>query len=361
MKKIINVDHKPDPSKEKIFFGDYGNFLRIDHVLHPVARRLKEYSEGNVWFVREIDYTNDTFENLTDVAKRIFKLNIAFQTLMDSGVTSGMNVTMQQILTSPVWSLVYNRIASEEAVHSESYPYALIEMFGSEEAEHILDLVYEDPFIKDRLNMEVGVFQCVDDLCIRGSKADDRAKESILRLLLVIYVLESLKFPFSFFITFTINKVFDSSIQGVSRLIKLIAHDELTFHVPVSRAILKILREEEDQGFTHLFKNGFFDAEARDLFGSAVDSELSWTTYLLADGELPGFNYSISKHFLRYHADLRLKHLGVEPLYGEPKSEIIDWFNSYKNINLQNTAQQEAENSAYQKGILQDDLANLKG
>jgi hypothetical protein len=38
------------------------------------------------------------------------------------------------------------------------------------------------------------------------------------------------------------------------------------------------------------------------------------------------------------------------------KSDVESWFESYKDINKDNTAQQEAEATNYNIGILQDDL-----
>ena len=38
------------------------------------------------------------------------------------------------------------------------------------------------------------------------------------------------------------------------------------------------------------------------------------------------------------------------------KSDIIDWFNAYRDINKQNAALQETTNTSYQKGALKNDL-----
>ena len=76
--KVIDIDKKPE--NEKIFFGDFGHYLRIDSVSHEVARKLKEASEGNTWFSKEVDYKSDKtrFSSLPQDAQRAFKLNIAY-------------------------------------------------------------------------------------------------------------------------------------------------------------------------------------------------------------------------------------------------------------------------------------------
>ncbi len=54
--KIVCIDKKPNLSAGRIFFGEYDNYIRIDHVSHEVAKNLKESAEGNTWFTKELNY-----------------------------------------------------------------------------------------------------------------------------------------------------------------------------------------------------------------------------------------------------------------------------------------------------------------
>ncbi|MEI0602883.1 ribonucleotide-diphosphate reductase subunit beta [Brachyspira alvinipulli] len=356
--KVIDIDKKPE--NEKIFFGDFGHYIRIDSVSHEIARKLKEASEGNTWFSKEVDYKSDKtrFSSLPEDAQRAFKLNIAYQTLMDSGVTSGFSSILNRIVTSSIWSILYARIAIEENIHAESYSYGLSEVFGHE-ATDTLDLVYNDEFVKHRMEKEVELFGNVDELCnLEGSNASlDEKKQAILKLLIGIYLLEGIKFPFSFLVTFTINNSYDNAIAGFTKTIKLIAHDELNVHVPTGKNVMTILRKEENQGFSHLFKSGWFNDTAKAMVEFTVNEEIKWAKYLFDDKEVLGINSSVSEHFIKYWAGVRLKDIGVETEYlSEKKSDIIDWFNSYRDINKQNAALQETTNTSYQKGALKNDL-----
>lgn len=357
--KIVCVDHKPDPLKEKIFLGDYGKFLRVDKVSHPVAKNLKEFSEGNTWFAKEISYKKDIigWQTLPDVPRRIFKLNITYQSLMDSGVASGFGIVMMQIITSSIWALTYQRISGEEAIHAESYSYALDTIFG-DEAEKILDLVYEDPFIKSRLKGEVEGFEEVKRIIIDGGDTtSDEAKKAILRMLLRTLALESIKFPLSFLVTWLINDNYNSAIQGISRLLKLIAHDELNFHVPTGKNVLNILRKEKRQGFKHLFDNGWFDNEAKMIIEETVQTEIEWAEYLLSEGDIAGFNIDIAENFIKYRANETSNLIKVDEIYPNIKEDdTITFFNDNRDIDKQNVAGQEGENSSYQKGILMNNL-----
>lgn len=356
---ILDISFKVE--KEKIFFGDFGHYIRIDNVTHEIARKLKEASEGNTWFTKEIDYKSDKvrFQSLPENAKRAFKLNIAYQTLMDSGVTSGLSFVMSRVVTSSIWSLLYARIAIEEAIHAESYSYGLSEVFGHEAAE-TLDLVYNDNFVKRRMEKECMLFDNVSALCLSDDTSvnlDDK-KKALLSLLLGIYYLEGIKFPFSFLVTFVINNSYNDAITGFTKTIKLIAHDELSVHVVTGKNILNILARDENEGFKHLFDNGFFRETALSIVEEVVNQEIQWAKYLFDDYEVAGINSQISENFIKYWANIRLKDIGIidNPYMKEEKTDIIDWFNNYRNINKQNAALQETSNTSYQKGVLKNDL-----
>ena len=356
--KVIDIDKKPE--NEKIFFGDFGHYIRIDSISHEVARKLKEASEGNTWFSKEVDYKSDKtrFSSLPEDAQRAFKLNIAYQTLMDSGVTSGFASILNRIVSSSIWSILYSRIAIEEVIHAESYSYGLSEVFA-QQATETLDLVYNDEFVKHRMEKEVELFDCVDTLCtIEASKVSlDEKKQAVLKLLTGIYLLESVKFPFSFLVTFTINNSYGDAITGFTKTIKLIAHDELNVHVPTGKNVLSILRKDGSQGFKHLFDSGWYDEKAKEMTDYTVAEEIKWAKYLFDERDVLGINSSISEHFIKYWAGVRLRDIGIETEYlKEKKSDIIDWFNTYRDINKQNAALQEATNISYQKGTLKNDL-----
>lgn len=356
---ILCLDQKPE-NENKIFFGDFGRYIRIDSVSHDVAMNLKDQSEGNTWFTKELDFESDKtkYNDIDDIAKQMFEENISYQNAMDSGVTNGFGTVVVPITTSSIWALLYQRIAGEEAIHAESYSYALNQVLGSE-ATKVLDLVYTTPEIKARLGSEVDEFAEVKDLVLEKGLNDDDAKKAILTMLLRIYFLEGVKFPASFYITWNINRVYNNAIQGLARLLKLIAHDELTIHVPTGSNVMNILRKEANQGFKHLFDSGWFDEQAQKIGKETVDSEFEWASFLLRNGSIPGYNTEIMENFLKYFTNLRLKNIKVQEIYpGDEakKNDTIHWFESYRDINKQNTMLQEASNTSYIKGGLKNDL-----
>lgn len=365
--QIIDTTQKTE--ENKIFFGKKSKYIRIDKISHDIAKTLKENSEGNTWFTKEIDMTQDKtrFDSLPEDAKRAFKLNIAYQTLMDSGVTSGISEVLLRCVSTPIWDILYRRIMIEETIHSESYSYGLNNVFGYKAAE-ILDLVYEDKVVQARMNVEKDLFKSLhdldslDDIPYNDKNKMRELRKALLRLLLGVFCLEGIKFPFSFMVTFTINHNYDFAIPGFNRIIQLIAHDELNTHVPTTRHLFAIFRTEEEQGFTEFFgSDGFFWNELDALIKLTVDSEIEWAKYLFNGYTVKGITVDSAEYFIKWRANFLYQMLGVtENPYKEYISNAdTEFFETTRSINKQNTAAQEADLLSYQKGGLNKDWDKL--
>ena len=359
--ETVRVDQKP--TEHQIFFAkDYGHIIRIDNVSHEIAKNLKEQSEGNTWFSREINMKDDKtqFDTLPEDAKRAFKLNIIYQTLMDSGVTAGITDAILGVTTTPIWDILYRRIAIEETIHAESYSYCLNEVFGSETSD-IIDLIYTDSMVQTRMQDEAALFKKLYLLRDGENLAEKQA--ALLETLIALYSLESIKFPFSFFVTFSINDSYNNAIPGFVQNIRLIAHDELNTHVPTGIAVMRILRDEAYQGFGEFFQSqgeepSFFEKTVINTVEKVVEQELLWAKYLFEGRDVKGLNERIAEYFIKWRANLSLEKLGIsQNRYTEYKENAITtFFNNYRDINKHNSALQEVSNTAYQKGQIKNDL-----
>lgn len=349
------VKNKPK-EYNKLFFGDYGNFQRIDKEPFPIFKKLAEASEANTWFMNEIDYTKDKkgIELLPEHAFRMFQLTINYQNIMDSLVPNTFSLLSN--IASETWlSYLYSRISTEEEIHSLNYSNGLTQVFG-DKATEIMDTIYIDTLLQKRTDKEIESANKFIKIVVQEQKEDDEAKKAIIDLLLRTFYLEGIKFPYSFLITWSINKAYNNCIQGFSQALKLIAFDELTVHVTTGVAIMNLLFKS-GQGFEHL--KSYFEETAVKMLKETVELELEWNKYIFKEGIIPGLNQNIGEHFIKYWADYRLKQLKLPTIYNEQKSDIIDWFNNYRRLNKTQVALQEADNTNYQKGTLKNDLALL--
>jgi ribonucleoside-diphosphate reductase beta chain len=273
---------------------------------------------------------------------------------MDSGVVNIYNY-LALIATNSELKLGYQYIAQNESIHAASYSYGLSQMFGSQAPEKI-NIVYEDEFIQGRMDDEIDYSDELFDIVIKQGRDDIEAKSIIFKAIFATYALEHIKFPFSFYSTWNLNRVHNNAVQGFSMLLKLIAQDELDFHVPMNKNVLKILKKEITQGFKEVWDEEF----AYTYIKKVAEAEKKWSNYLLIEGELPGFNKRINNNFIEYFANKTLTDLGLNKIYKANKTDAIDWYNDYRKINNQNAALQEISNVSYNKGVVKDDiLANL--
>jgi len=353
--KSLCVDKKPQ-EYNKLFFGDYGNFSRIDQISYDVFQRLAENSESNTWFTNEIEYSKDKkgYAELGANEQNMFHKNILYQNLLDSLVPNTFG-TLSELSTDTFLSYLYSRINTEENIHAMTYSSGLMQVFGAK-ATDMLDEVYSNDYLKNRMQNDVTAASEFISLAQTGVVNDD-LKKALIVALVRTYFLEGVRFPASFFVTWTMNKNNNNCIQGFSQALKLILWDELTVHTTTGQNILKILMKDKNQGFWHL--RGFIKETIETVANEVLVSEMEWAEYLLEDGEIPGYNINIAEHFIKYMIDFRLRAVGLEAIHDEEKSDIIDWFNAYRDINKTQIALQEADNLAYQKGAMKNDLDDL--
>ncbi len=356
MKRLVSLIKKD--KNNRIFFGDYNGFQRYDAIKYPFAKQIEANMRQAFWTPEEISLIIDreNFKDLPDHIKDILICNLLFQTLMDSAQNRGLDSIMSELVTSSEWEAVFKTQAFFELIHSLSYSHIIREMF-SNNAEEIFDRIYSDDFIKHRTDKEIEIYSEVKQY-INGTVewSKDIAKEKIVTLLLHIYFLEGLKFYVSFMVTYTINYSYEDAIPGVAKIIKLINFDE-DMHVGVVGGLIKILRSSAAEGFKDLTNSEWFTETAYKMVDMIVNDELGWANYLLSYGPIPSLTKEVFENFIKYYANDRLKRIGLEPLYKNiQRTDSVDWFDMYKDINKDNTAQQESTALNYNIGNMNMDF-----
>lgn len=337
MKQIITLDKEQsvglfDPTVKG------GTFLRTDNVQHRVLKDLWEKSNALFWTVKMIDFDKDALEPMQGTpGDRMFKLNNGYQSLMDSGVV-GLYNHLALLTTNTEVALSYQQIAFMESIHATSYSDGLVQMFGYKASE-VIDTVYTDPVVRTRLESEIDFS---DQMIINPTE------RNIALAIAAVYALEAIKFPFSFFVTLTLNKAYGNCINGFAQLISRIALDELDIHVPTNKYVLK-----------QLIKQGVIEIEAiASILDAVLSQELKWNEYLQQDGPIVGYNQQIGEEFIRYKHNKALRDLGMDLPKLAP-NDTIQWFNHVRMPDNKQVSQQEMKSSQYQKGVMKNDLHKL--
>ena len=359
--KIVDLNLIVKKKDIKIFLGKYNGFQRYDVYIHEFAKIMERKMRQAFWTPEEISMISDreNFKDLPEHIKEIFINNLLFQTFMDSVQNRGLDSVMSELVTSSEWESVFKSQAYFELIHSLSYSHIIREMFSSNATE-IFDRIYNLPKIKHRTDKEIAAYSKLKSHLNGHQEIQDieELKKEILITLIHIYFLEGLKFYVSFLVTYAINNNYNDAIPGVTKIIKLINFDE-DMHVSVVGGLLRILAKDDNEGFTNLINSPWYTNQVYQIVKEIVKDEIDWGKYLLDFGNVASLTTEVLENFMKYYANDRLVMLGIDPLYPKiEKSDIVEWFITYKDINKDNTAQQEATALNYNIGSMDMDYAD---
>jgi len=351
---MINIQNEPKRSPE-LFFGESDGVSRIDLPYDSAFKKLAEVDESNVWFLNLISCSQDRWDEMPDNALSKFRKTVGYQTVLDSLVPDVFSY-LSEISNDPWLEYLYSRIATMEHTHAMSYSSGVDQAFGAK-AQEFLDIIYTDPHIMGRIELELDLAERFISAVKSGWTDSEEHQKLLIELLLGVFFLEGIKFPFSFFTSWTLNKAYDNCAQGFSQLLIKIATDEMSVHTATGSTALRRLSKSTTTA--HLFNSGWFKELATNMAKVTAEREMEWARYLLEDGAVPGFNQEICNHFIQYWTDRRLKELKLEPIYNVQKNDIEQWFDEYRNINGKASALQEIDNVSYQVGQVRNDLSKF--
>jgi len=345
-----------DIGSRKIFFGEYSGFQRYDVYKYRFAKQIESRMRNAFWNPEEISLVTDRikYPDLPKHIQEILTQNLLFQTLMDSAQSRGLDTVLCSITTSPEWEAVFRTQGYFEQIHSLSYSHIVREMYP--DATAVFDKIGDYPEIQQRIDEEIESYaNCYE---ISNHMDTNISKKMILELLVRIFALEGIKFYVSFLVTYMINDAYKNSIQGFTRIIKLINFDE-DMHVSVFGGLLNILAKNEDEGFSEIMKSDWYHNMVKNIFDDVVKSEIEWGKYLMSFGHIPGLTSGVLEEFVNYYANDRMNKLNILSNKLNP-SDTVTWFETYKNIDLDNVAGQESEGLAYNVGIIKNDVPEGK-
>jgi len=347
----------PEKFKEKIFFGEYSRFQRYDNPKYSFAVNMEERQRNAFWNPKEISMVTDSQkffelpENIQEVMIRIW----LFQTLMDSAQSSGLENVISELCTNPEFEAMFKTWGYFELIHSLSYSHILRGIFS--DSTEIFDKIKDYPEIQQRIDKEIDLYTRVKNINSINSLVDK--KKLVLELLVNVFALEGVKFYASFLITYMINNSFNNKIQGSTRIIKLINHDE-DLHTSMCNGLLNALKKEPSEGFLELMNTTWYSDMVKNTFQNVYEEEQMWSEYLLSIANIPSLTPAVMNNFLKYYVDLRLNQLKEPKIFNQEKTDVVQWFESYKDMNLDNIAMQESDASTYSVHIMNSDIPNKR-
>lgn len=348
IKKIINTN-SVDQTKQPLFFGERMGFQRYDNPKYKQIEELYEKQMLLFWRPNEIDVTKDRgdFKGLTDHEKFIFTKNLGYQILLDSIQSRGI-LSLLEDCSNLEFESFCETWAFFEQIHSRSYTHIIKNVYPNPS-----DIFNEISTDEEIIKRASSVTKYYDDLInnIGGESLYDKKKKLYLTLV-SIQILEFVRFYVSFACSYYFAE--QGKMIGNSSIIKLINRDE-NLHGAFTRFVIKALMENDDEGF----KEVAADCEqiVYKMWEDAALEEIQWAEYLFKDGDLIGLNADILSNYMKYLVNLRMKNLGMKPIFEKTKNPIT-WINKYVDSASVQVAPQETEITSYLTSSLDSNIGD---
>ena len=342
---IKNVDY----TKQPIFLGDNLGLQRYDKFKYPVFFDLYKKQMEMFWRPEEINLTKDRNDYkglMEENEKFIFTSNLKYQTMLDSVICRGVP-SLTQFVSNPELEASMNAWQFFEQIHSYSYTYVVKNVYA--DPSEVLDSCFTDKEILKRAKVVIKEYNKLEEMA-KQANSKKALKKQIYLTLITINILEAVRFYVSFVCSFAFAE--NKKMVGNADIIKLIKRDE-ALHLYNTQEIIKILRNNPDEGFTQVAQE--CEEEACQMFDSAAAEEKNWAEYLFKDGSIIGLNEKVLSQYVDWLCMSRRKAIGL-PYDTGYKNPIAGWTDPWMRSEAVQVAPQEHEITSYKIGATTNDL-----
>ena len=303
------------------------------------------------WRPEEVDLSGkekNDFITLTDHEKFIFTKNLSYQILLDSVQGRGISHLLEDC-SSPEVEAYCRAWEFFETIHSYSYTYIIKNVYAN--PSEVFDKVLTD---KEVLKRTASVTRYYDDLIesVGDSNVDNRKKKLYLTLV-SINILEGVRFYVSFACAYAMAQ--NKKMEGNAKIISLINRDE-NLHLAFTQTILKLLRDNKDEGFQHIVKE--CEDTVIQMYTDAAKEETDWAKYLFKDGSILGLNEKILTQYMQHLTNKRMRGIGLQPIFDDCPNP-INWISNWTESKKVQIAPQESEIESYKIGSFQQDMNTI--
>jgi ribonucleoside-diphosphate reductase beta chain len=294
---IFNPDGDDRTENRSIWFGNTTNLMQLNDVRYTWAVGLYQQMRENFWLPQRLDITQDVTDywNLTKDERYAYDGILSYLTFLDSVQTCNIP-HIKSSVTAPEISLCMAEQISQEGMHNQSYQYLIETIIPPEKRNDVYDFWRTDKILKERCEFIAKLYQ---------KYIDNPTAENYFISLLADYLLEGLYF-YNGFIYFY-NLASRMLMPGSADIFKMINRDELS-HVRLYQKLIP----EAMQIFPHSLEQIY------EMFDTAVRHECLWTNHIVGNNIL-GITESSTEQYTKYLANIRLRAIGLEPLYKEEK------------------------------------------
>lgn len=334
-KKIFNAEGERGTSS--IINGNTTNLREWNRIKYDWATNMYRTMLNNFWIPEEIALNEDVkqFPYLTDGERNAFDKIISFLNFLDSIQSENLPNLSRYITASEVSSLL-NIQAFQEEIHAQSYSYILDTVTSPITRNKIYDMWREDEHLLNRNKFIASIYENFNQ---------NSTQENFIKAIMANYILEGIYFYSGFSFFYTLAR--QGKMTATSTIFKYINRDEIT-HLVLFQNIIKEIKTENPDIFTKELEE-----ELRNMMKIGVENEIAWGQYV-TNNEILGLNNDLIDRYIKYLSNLRLKAIGLEPLYENITQNPMAWIESFSKINNTKTDFFEAKVINYTKAAVFD-------
>ncbi|BAS67864.1 class Ia ribonucleoside-diphosphate reductase subunit beta [Bathymodiolus septemdierum thioautotrophic gill symbiont] len=346
-----------DTLTEPMFFGNSVNVARFDKQKYKVFEKLTEKQLSFFWRPEEIDVSKDKidFAKLLPNEKHIFISNLQYQILLDSVQGRSPSIAFLPIVSLPEVENWIETWSFSETIHSRSYTH-IIRAIVNEPGAVFDDIMKTDEIIKRAESVSEKydiLIKCTQAYLLHGESTLKMGgttvnidlyclKKKLYLTLMSVNILEAVRFYVSFACSFAFAE--RKVMEGNAKIIKMIARDE-ALHLSGTQYMLNIMRSGKDDPDMQKIAIES-EEEVIEMFKEACQQEKEWAEYLFRDGSMIGLNANILKQYLEYITNIRMKALGLTPIFDDIANP-LPWINHWLDSDNVQVAPQETEITSY--------------
>ncbi|WP_369151868.1 class Ia ribonucleoside-diphosphate reductase subunit beta [Candidatus Thiodubiliella endoseptemdiera] len=346
-----------DTLTEPMFFGNSVNVARFDKQKYEVFEKLTEKQLSFFWRPEEIDVSKDKidFAKLLPNEKHIFISNLQYQILLDSVQGRSPVIAFLPIVSLPEVENWIETWSFSETIHSRSYTH-IIRAITNEPGVVFDDIMKTDEIIKRAESVSEKydeLIKCTQAFLLHGESTLTIGaatvninlyclKKKLYLTLMSVNILEAVRFYVSFACSFAFAE--RKVMEGNAKIIKMIARDE-ALHLSGTQHMLNLMRSGKDDPDMQKIA-AECEEEVITMFKEACNQEKEWAEYLFRDGSMIGLNAEILKQYLEYITNIRMKAIGLEPIFDD-RANPLPWINHWLDSDNVQVAPQETEITSY--------------
>ena len=367
MQLTLFKNEKCDVTKNPLFFGGCRNTQRFDKNRYNQLSKMALDMQRLFWVPEEIKLAKDKldFELASEPEKHIFTTQLSKLVMLDSLQGRSPLMIFGQLTNNPEFEgALLEQEYFEGRIHSRSYSYMIEEMFPNNK-DDIFDKIWDIPEMRKEIDTITRDFNELYNLTIdylykkqNNIKIDDdyktNLKEKIFLALVSMNILEGIRFYVGFACIWAISE-FHQKFYGSSRILQLIARDE-NQHLRFTQYLIKILKRDDE--FKDIWNK--ITPKIYDMYFEATEEEIAWGDVLLSKGNILGINKEIISQYMKFLANIRLRAIGLKPIYPEAKENPLKWLKNWVDLSIVEKALQESEEVDYMQNPIEGEINKTK-